>query len=106
MDDLGVGYLRQEPILVDFPVRQGVRQVALTPADIAKRSTDALDSAMTTIRAMAEKVCIAIAEIPQKPDGVEIEFGLVFDAEVGALIAKTGVETALTVRLSWSPATP
>jgi len=103
MDSPTVTGLPQEQILVDFPVRQGVRQVALTPADVARRSTEALESAMSTIRGMAEKVCATVADLPRRPESLEVEFGLVFDAEAGALIARTGVEAALTVRLSWAP---
>lgn len=36
-----------------------------------------------------------------KPDGVVIEFGVRFNAEAGAVIAKTAVEGHLTVKLSW-----
>lgn len=97
MDDVGA-----PEILIDFPVRQGVKQVALTPADVARWSGDAVDSAMATIRAMAEKVAKAVDGLANRPDGMEVEFGLTFDAHVGALIAKSGVEAALTVRLIWS----
>ncbi|MFF7902574.1 CU044_2847 family protein [Streptomyces sp. NPDC007920] len=93
-------------VLVDFPVRQGVKQVALTPADVAQRSGEAVDSAMATIRRMAEKLADAVNDLARRPDEMEVEFGLTFDAEAGALIAKAGVEAALTVRLSWSAGTP
>ncbi|MFE9169010.1 CU044_2847 family protein [Streptomyces kebangsaanensis] len=93
-------------VLVDFPVRQGVKQVALTPADVAQRSGEAIDSAMATIRNMAEKLADAVNDLARRPDEMEVEFGLTFDAQAGALIAKAGVEAALTVRLSWSAGTP
>jgi hypothetical protein len=36
-----------------------------------------------------------------KPDEVEIEFGVKFGTEAGAIIAKTSLEGQFTVRLKW-----
>ena len=36
------------------------------------------------------------------PDGVELEFGVRFNAEIGAVVAKTTAEGHLIVRLTWS----
>jgi Trypsin-co-occurring domain 1 len=43
----------------------------------------------------------------RRPDSVEIEFGVKFSAEAGAVIAKTALEGQLTVKLGWTaPAAP
>jgi hypothetical protein len=51
---------------------------------------DAAIVALTEFRAMA-----------RQPDDVEITFGVRLDAEVGAVIAKTGMAGNFEVKLSW-----
>ncbi|WP_158857976.1 CU044_2847 family protein [Streptomyces sp. NRRL B-1347] len=42
-----------------------------------------------------------------RPDEVEVEFGITLDGESGALIAKVGAGASLTtVRLAWGPGPP
>ena len=41
------------------------------------------------------------AEGPSSPSGVEIEFGVRFNAEAGAVIAKTSMEGHMVVKLTW-----
>jgi Trypsin-co-occurring domain 1 len=41
----------------------------------------------------------------RRPDSVEIEFGVKFGAEAGAVIAKTALEGQLTVKLGWASVT-
>jgi hypothetical protein len=38
----------------------------------------------------------------ERPAGVQVAFGLKFDAEAGAFIAKTGMEASVNVTLTWS----
>ncbi|WNM29444.1 CU044_2847 family protein [Streptomyces sp. Li-HN-5-11] len=89
-------------VLVDFPPGRGIRQVALGSADLIRRSEEAVNAAMGTIRSMAQRVSDAVTGLSVRPDEVEVEFGITLDAESGALIAKAGVGAALTVRLTWS----
>lgn len=72
--------------------------------DLAARSVRALESAMGTITAVAEKVQATFADLPGRPDQAEIEFALTFKGEVGALIAKTSAEAGLKVKLTWKKA--
>ena len=91
----------QTMILVDFPPRPGVVKVSTSPEDMAERSARAVDRAMQTIREMAERVTATVRGIAEKPQQVEVAFGLKLDAEVGALIAKTGVEASINVKITW-----
>ncbi|MGW9133529.1 CU044_2847 family protein [Streptomyces sp. NPDC055681] len=92
-------------ILIEFNQRGGVRQVALSAPEAVARSAEAVSQAMSTIRGMAERVRGTVAQMAVRPDSVEVEFGIKFDAEAGAVIAKTGVEAAITVKLIWGPGT-
>ncbi|MGV9503850.1 CU044_2847 family protein [Streptomyces sp. NPDC003642] len=93
-------------VLVDFPAGRGVRQVALGPADLVRRSEEAVNAAMVTIRGMAQRVGDAVGGLSHRPDEVEVEFGITLDAESGALIAKAAAGASLTVRLTWGADQP
>lgn len=88
-------------IIVEFPPQTGVRQVARTPADLAKASAEALDKAMDTIRAMATRTKETVDSLDCRPDDIEVTFGIKLTAEAGAIISKVGGEAALQVKLAW-----
>jgi hypothetical protein len=90
------------PILVELAQPPGVYQVALpSPEELAKRSAQAIESAMATIQAMALRASEMIDNLAGNPDELELEFGLKLYAEGNALIAKGGAEAALAVKLTW-----
>ena len=100
-------------ILVDFPERPGVRAVGLeemSTEELAQKSAAALDKAMSTLRGMAARAVNAVKDLTDPPDTLELAFGLTLDAEVGALVAKSDVESAINVKLAWKrdegPETP
>ncbi len=102
----------EDEILVEFaPMeRPGVRQVSRTiaPEEIAGKSALALDKAMSTIRQMGNRVTQAIKRIDvvDRPNKVELEFGLKLDAEAGAYIAKASTEAGFRVVLTWEQPPP
>lgn len=63
----------------------------------------AFRSGMTLVRACAEQIADTVEAIEAhlRPSTVEVELGVKLDGEVGALIAKTGVEGHLNVTLTW-----
>jgi hypothetical protein len=87
--------------MVEFSTQPGLRQVSLTPQDAARRSVEALGEAMTVVHSMAARVCAAVESMAQKPSNVEVSFGIKFDAQLGAIVAKSGIEASLNVKLSW-----
>ncbi|MCP4537992.1 MAG: hypothetical protein GY832_12685 [Chloroflexi bacterium] len=97
----------EDDILVEFaPLqRPGVRQVSRTiaPEEIAGKSALALDKAMSTIRQMGNRVTETVKsiDIVDRPNKVELEFGLKLDAEAGAYIAKASTEASFKVVLVW-----
>ena len=94
---------REETILVDFEM-SGVRGVArISREDLIEKSKTAVDTAMFTMRLMAAKAVDTIKKIKisERPQKVELEFGLKLDAEAGALVAKAGTEAAIKVTLTW-----
>lgn len=88
-------------ILVEFAPTAGMKQVSLTAADVAQKSAQAVDKAMDTIRAMAKRAIATLDTLANKPTQVELEFGIKFNTEAGALIAKTSTEASITVKMTW-----
>lgn len=94
----------QEQILVEFTSHSGPEKVSLSDfSSISKKSTESIDKAMRTAYNMAQRTTSMISSLQQKPNEVEIEFGIIFDSEVGALIAKTGIESSVKIKLTWKP---
>jgi Trypsin-co-occurring domain 1 len=88
-------------IIVEFAPSGGMKQVSLSPQDVAEKSAEALDKAMATIRKMAQKTMVTIDTLTNKPTEVELEFGIKLNTEAGAIIAKTSGEASLKVKLIW-----
>lgn len=60
------------------------------------------EDSLTRIRAAAVRALSTFRDTALSPDGVEIEFGVRFNAEAGAVVAKTSVEGHMVVKLSWT----
>lgn len=89
-------------VLVDFARPVGtVKQVSLSPVDLAEKSAVALDTAMETIKVMAHRVFDAVDALANRPAQVEVEFGIKLEAEAGALVARTAAEASINVTLTW-----
>jgi hypothetical protein len=94
------------PILVEFAPAPGVVRTALSPADLAEQSSKALDSAMNTIHAVAQRVTATINSISERPSTVEVDFGLKLTAGAGALVASASTEASFLVKLTWTHKEP
>jgi hypothetical protein len=93
-----------EPILVEFSssggkVTRGLPR--LEPEDLIIKSRKAVDSAMNTIYNMSQRVIATMDSLSNHPSQVEVEFGISFDVEAGALVTKAGGEANLMVKLVW-----
>jgi hypothetical protein len=87
--------------LVEFD-RTGFREVAKSPADLARESATAIVKAMETIREVGEQATEAITGMVRPPAEAELKFGIRLDAEAGALIAKASTGATLEVTLTWN----
>ncbi|MFC6084830.1 CU044_2847 family protein [Sphaerisporangium aureirubrum] len=86
-------------VLVEVsPNDPGIRRAGRA-GDVIEASTESLQAALQPIRAAAEAALDAFRK--SAPNEVEIEFGVRLTAEAGAVIAKSGVEGHLTVKLTW-----
>lgn len=89
-------------VVVEIDSRDlGFQSVSRKPgeaiADAAARFDDALENVRKAAAAALEK----FRDESLSPGTVEIEFGVKFNAEAGAVIAKTSAEGHLIVKLTW-----
>jgi hypothetical protein len=93
---------KDTPILVEFAPQPGMRAInRMSAAELAKKSAEAVEAAMGTIKAMAQRVGALRDDMPHEFTRVEIDFGVKLDAEAGALLARAGGEASLNVTLTW-----
>ncbi|MDB1088322.1 CU044_2847 family protein [Streptomyces sp. ACA25] len=78
----------------------GVVEAAGT-ADVVARATGSFEAALEGVRSAAASALQKMSDLPQRPDEVSIEFGIQLDAEVGAVLARTGAQGHLQVQLTW-----
>jgi hypothetical protein len=64
-----------------------------------------LEQSLADVRDAAAAALGQFQTMTRRPDEVEITFGVKLDAEVGAVIAKTGVQGQFEVKLTWHKAT-
>jgi hypothetical protein len=69
--------------------------------DMVVQAKQSLEPALDSIRAMANVALEKLRDLAERPDELEVEFGVRLNAEVGAVIAKTQAEGHLKVRLAW-----
>ena len=86
-------------LLVEFG-GEGFRQVGRD--DVAERSAAAVAKALASIRDMGDKVSATVRSLEKRPSEVEVTFGIRFDTEAGALLAKVAAGASLEVKLVWS----
>jgi hypothetical protein len=92
-----------ELILVEIE-EIGVRSISRdTTEELVKKSKQAIERSMTTVKRMAKKAVKTIQAIPvsEQPHTFQFQFGIKLSGELGAVVAKTGAEAAFTVTMTW-----
>jgi len=93
------------PILVELKEidAYGEQDVAINIENLFERSTQAINNAMATIGAMSSRVMSTVNAIPltDRPDEVEVEFGLVLKTDANAFVVNAGMEAQIKVTLKW-----
>ncbi|MGW0080437.1 CU044_2847 family protein [Streptomyces sp. NPDC003393] len=68
------------------------------------QAVDGFEHGLDQIRDVAARTLGRITSMPSAPSTVELEFGVKFSVEAGAVIARTGVEGHLKVKVVWENA--
>lgn len=93
------------PVLVELkPAKmRGEQDASINVQELFEKSTQALNNAMAAIYSMSRRVVGTVREIPiaERPDEVEVEFGLLLKTDANAFVVNAGMEAQITVTLKW-----
>lgn len=70
--------------------------------EVLVKARESLEAAMDQVRVVANVTLSKLQDLAQAPEQVEVEFGVRFNAEAGAVIARTQAEGHLQVKLTWT----
>jgi hypothetical protein len=73
-----------------------------TRDEATARASETLERAIDRVRPAAEAVLASFRDAAQRPNDIEIEFGIALTAEAGAVIARTQGEVHFRVTVRWS----
>lgn len=90
-------------IVVELAPARGVDDVSNDPDKLLARSNEAIRRSMESINGVARRLVQTIKEIEytDRPDKVEVKFGLKLTADANALVVNAGTEAHFEVTLSW-----
>jgi hypothetical protein len=94
-------------VLIDVDEEPGVKRVSRQGRIRDAKAT--FETALSEVRDAAIVALTEFRDMARQPDEVEITFGVRLDAEVGAVIAKTGMAGNFEIKLTWrsnAPGTP
>lgn len=80
----------------------GLERIARGGHRIVEDVQMSFDRALSQVRDAAGAALGQFQEMAQRPDEVEIKFGVTLDAEVGAVLARTGITGHLEITVRWS----
>jgi hypothetical protein len=89
------------PLLIEITPAPGVQEVALSSDELAARADEVMQQVMNTIHGVSQRFSDLYASLPDQFTQVEVSFGVTVTSEMGALIAKAGLEAAFNVKLVW-----
>ncbi len=84
---------------------QGVgfgRAKADVSKEIQETREQAFQGALETIRLTADSVLNTLRSLSERPDTARVDFGIKFEAEVGAMIARNTNEAQIRISFSWN----
>ena len=89
------------PLLIEITPTPGTMEVALTSEELAAKADEVMQKVMNAIHGVSERFSDLYVTLPDKFTQVELSFGVKISSEMGALIAKAGIESTFNVKLVW-----
>lgn len=91
------------PVRVDFT---SVEESTRSETEQTQASAQAINSALNSMRSMANMVSDAMSGLANEPSQVNVQFGLRLDASGKAFVVESEDAASLKVTLTWTPQTP
>jgi len=79
----------------------GLEEISANGGTVVRRAREGLAEALDGIRRMAAEAHARITSIDAAPKRLELEFGVKFSGETGAVLAKASGEAHFVVRAVW-----
>jgi prefoldin subunit 5 len=95
----GGGFLIVEVDDSQNSVRRVMR--GASPAEAIAKAADTFESGLEKVKGAVESMLQSLRSLAQPPDEVAVEFGVMMNAETGAVIAKAAAEANFKVNLTW-----
>jgi hypothetical protein len=90
------------PLLIEVTPTPGVQEVAaFNSEELAAKADEVMQKVMNAIHATSERFSHMYDNLPDQFTQVELSFGVKVTSEMGALIAKAGLESTFNVKLVW-----
>lgn len=72
------------------------------PGEVAATVTTSFGAALAQLQPMAHTIIARFRDLPEKPDGISVEFGLKMTMEAGLVVAHSSGEANFRVSLQWN----
>ncbi|HEY8373647.1 MAG TPA: CU044_2847 family protein [Pseudonocardiaceae bacterium] len=90
-----------DSVLVEVDENEPGMTRASRAKEVVEAAASSLGSALAGVRKAASEAVRRFRDMDARPDEVQIEFGVRLNAQAGAVIAKSGVDGHLKVKLTW-----
>ena len=88
-------------VLVEVDAPDGISRVGARQDAVLASVGQKFDETLATVKDAATAALGQFRSMGHRPDEVEIKFGVKLDADFGAVIARTGLQGQLAVKLTW-----
>ncbi|WP_020666927.1 CU044_2847 family protein [Amycolatopsis nigrescens] len=88
-------------VSVEVEEQPGVARAAGKSGAVIRQAGESFELALGEVRDAASAALGQFRSMVQRPDEVELKFGVKLDAQIGAVIAKTGLQGQFEIKLKW-----
>ena len=89
-------------VIMDVPDSgSGVQRVS-RPGTIAAQAKKTFEEALENVQPAAEAIMEKMQQLNNGPDEIMVEFGINMNAELGAVVAKSGLEASFKIAMIWT----
>jgi hypothetical protein len=89
------------PLLIEITPMPGTMEVSFTPEQAVAKADEVMQKVTNAVHSMSEHFSHMYDNLPDQFTQVELSFGVKITSEMGALIAKAGLESTFNVKLVW-----
>lgn len=88
-------------VSVEVEDEPAVARRGLNPTDVSEKATSTFESTLASVKPAIMAIASTFRGLVDAPEEVEIEFGLKFTGQAGAIIASAETEAHFQMRMVW-----